>query len=50
MGPRDPVTPLSDVDFPSTIAEQLRWLQDAGFDATVASQEGDLAVLVASVR
>ncbi|MCP9488461.1 MAG: 2-succinyl-5-enolpyruvyl-6-hydroxy-3-cyclohexene-1-carboxylic-acid synthase [Solirubrobacteraceae bacterium MAG38_C4-C5] len=44
------VAPLSDVDFPSTIADQLGWLQDAGFDATVAWEEGDLTVLVARVR
>jgi 2-succinyl-5-enolpyruvyl-6-hydroxy-3-cyclohexene-1-carboxylate synthase len=50
--PRDPdaaVTPLSDVDFPSTADEQRRWLADAGFDATVTWEEGDLAVLAARV-
>jgi L-threonylcarbamoyladenylate synthase len=35
-------------DKPSTIAEQLGWLRDAGFDASVAWSENDLAVLVAT--
>ncbi len=34
-------------DKPSTVAEQLRWLADAGFDAQVSWAAGDLAVLVA---
>jgi len=43
-------TPLSDVDFPSTVAEQLGWLQDAGFAASVTWAQRDLAVLVGSLR
>ena len=43
-------TPLSDVDFPSTVAEQLGWLRDAGFDAEATWEEGDLAVLVGRLR
>ncbi|MGO9974537.1 MAG: Sua5/YciO/YrdC/YwlC family protein [Solirubrobacteraceae bacterium] len=37
-------------DKPSTVAEQLRWLADAGFDAQVSWAAGDLAVLVADAR
>ena len=37
--------PLSDgYDKPSTVAEQVRWLRDAGFDVEVVWQETDLAV------
>jgi L-threonylcarbamoyladenylate synthase len=34
-------------DKPSPVADQLRWLADAGFDAEVQWERGDLAVLVA---
>ena len=44
------VTPLSEVDFPSTVAEQLAWLRDAGFEAVVTWQERDLAVLAGRAR
>jgi tRNA threonylcarbamoyl adenosine modification protein (Sua5/YciO/YrdC/YwlC family) len=40
-----PLTP--GYDKPSTVADQLAWLTDAGFDAHVAWSAGDLAVLVA---
>ena len=40
--------PLSDGwDKPSTVAEQVGWLEDAGLDVTVAWQEADLALFVA---
>jgi tRNA (cmo5U34)-methyltransferase len=46
--PADALTPLSPgFDLPSPAADQLAWLRDAGFDATVAWQERDLAVLAA---
>jgi L-threonylcarbamoyladenylate synthase len=35
-------------DKPSTVADQLRWLAAAGFEASPVWQEGDLAVIVAS--
>jgi trans-aconitate methyltransferase len=48
--PEDPahvVTPVDgEQDQPSTLADQLRWLADAGFAAHTAWLEGDLAVLV----
>ncbi len=34
-------------DKPSTVADQLRWLRDAGFEPSVIWSENDLAVLVA---
>lgn len=40
--PKDPT-----YDRPSTVADQLGWLQQAGFAPSVAWQRGDLAVLVA---
>ena len=44
----DVVTPLDpDYDMPSTIADQLRWLNEAGLQARVAWAHRDLAVLVA---
>jgi tRNA (cmo5U34)-methyltransferase len=43
--PDDAVTPLtSDHDRPSTVADQLRWLADAGFDAAAVWSERDLVV------
>jgi tRNA (cmo5U34)-methyltransferase len=46
--PADATTPLSpDFDLPSRPGEQLDWLADAGFDASVVWAEGDLAVIVA---
>jgi len=45
--PADVVTPIDGVhDTPSTVAEQLGWLEDAGFAPRVAWQHRDLAVLV----
>jgi len=36
-------------DKPSTLAEQLRWLREAGFEPSVTWSEHDLAVIVAAV-
>ncbi len=48
--PEGPAVALGDLtpgyDKPSTISEQLGWLRDAGFKASVAWSENDLAVLV----
>jgi tRNA (cmo5U34)-methyltransferase len=45
--PADVVAPIDGVyDKPSTVPEQLSWLEDAGFVARVAWLERDLAVLV----
>jgi tRNA (cmo5U34)-methyltransferase len=45
--PDDVVTPIDGVhDTPSTVAEQLAWLEKAGFSATTTWMERDLAVLV----
>lgn len=44
----DAVTPVDgEYDLPDTIEDQLRWLRDAGFEATVSWQCGDLAVFIA---
>jgi tRNA (cmo5U34)-methyltransferase len=49
--PEDAVTPVDGgYDLPDSVKDQLRWLSDAGFDAAVAWQQGDLAVLVADRR
>ena len=49
VDPADVVTPIDGVfDQPSPIADQLRWLADAGFDAEAVWVERDLAVLVAA--
>jgi tRNA (cmo5U34)-methyltransferase len=46
--PADAVTPLSpDFDLPSRVEDQLVWLSDAGFDASVVWTRRDLAVIVA---
>jgi tRNA (cmo5U34)-methyltransferase len=46
--PADAVTPLGeDYDFPSRVDEQLGWLGEAGFDASVVWRARDLAVVVA---
>ncbi len=46
VDPADAVTPgLEGHDRPSTVADQLRWLADAGFDAAEVWSEHDLAVL-----
>jgi tRNA (cmo5U34)-methyltransferase len=45
--PADVVTPIDGViDTPSTIAEQLAWLEAAGLKADLAWRDRDLAVLV----
>jgi L-threonylcarbamoyladenylate synthase len=41
---RTPFTP--GFDKPSSIADQVRWLADAGFSVEVSWEEGDLAVIV----
>jgi tRNA (cmo5U34)-methyltransferase len=47
--PSDATTPVDgEYDLPDTIENQLVWLVEAGFDARVTWQSGDLAVLVAS--
>ncbi len=46
--PADAVTGLTPgFDKPSTLAEQLQWLQDAGFSTRVTWEHRDLAVVVA---
>ena len=50
LDPADAVAPLTaDYDLPDPAAEQLSWLREAGFDARVAWELKDLAVLVADV-
>jgi tRNA (cmo5U34)-methyltransferase len=47
-GSAEPSSPLTPgYDKPSTVADQLTWLADAGFDARLVWASGDLAVLVA---
>ena len=47
----DAVVPLSpDYDVPDTVADQLTWLGEAGFEARVTWQLRDLAVLAAAPR
>lgn len=47
----DTRTPVHDqYDRPSSIAEQLQWLREAGFLADTAWREGDLAVLVGTLQ
>ncbi len=49
--PEDAVVPLSaDYDLPDTAADQLAWLDEAGFDARVTWQLRDLAVFAATLR
>lgn len=46
--PEDATTPLDPAyDLPSSVAEQLVWLEDAGLAATVTWTHGDLAVISA---
>lgn len=46
--PADAITPLDPgYDLPSTVAEQIGWLADAGLAASVTWSHRDLAVLVA---
>jgi tRNA (cmo5U34)-methyltransferase len=47
--PADVVTPIDGVyDRPSSVADQLQWLTDAGFDPHLTWSEKDLAVLTAT--
>jgi hypothetical protein len=49
--PADVVTPLDDeIDKPSTVSEQPRWLEAAGLRARVAWAHRDLAVMVGEPR
>jgi tRNA (cmo5U34)-methyltransferase len=51
VDPADAVIPVSDdYDRPSSVAEQLGWLDEAGFDAVVVWSERDLAVVRADRR
>jgi tRNA (cmo5U34)-methyltransferase len=44
--PADVFTPLTpDYDFPDTLADQLTWLREAGFDAETTWVRGDVAVV-----
>jgi tRNA (cmo5U34)-methyltransferase len=46
--PADAITPIDPAyDLPSPVADQLRWLRDAGLRPSVAWAHRDLAVLVA---
>ncbi|MBB5912041.1 trans-aconitate methyltransferase [Nocardia transvalensis] len=46
--PADAVTPIDDAyDTPSTAADQIRWLSEAGFAVEIAWEDRDLAVFVA---
>ena len=46
-----PLTPRdAEYDHPSSIADQLRWLGETGFEARVVWEQGDLAVIVADRR
>jgi tRNA (cmo5U34)-methyltransferase len=51
LDPADAVVPVEpDHDRPSTLADQLRWLDDAGFDADAVWSEHDLVVVRADRR
>jgi hypothetical protein len=45
-----PVPLEAGVDLPDTVHDQLRWLVDAGFDASVVLAVGDVAILQADRR
>jgi tRNA threonylcarbamoyl adenosine modification protein (Sua5/YciO/YrdC/YwlC family) len=48
VDPAAATTPLTPgYDRPSTLADQLRWLSEAGFEPRVVWEEGDLAVVAA---
>jgi len=50
VDPADARTPLTaGFDRPSTVAEQLHWLEDAGFAPRVMWAESDLAVIAAQI-
>ncbi len=42
--PADAVIELDDYDLPSSTADQVAWLEEAGFDVTVTPIRPDLAV------
>ena len=47
----DVVTPIDpDFDFPSPLADQLRWLEEAGFVSSVSWSHKDLAVFIGDRR
>ena len=49
MQPEEAVTPLTpEFDLPDRAADQLRWLEEAGFSAELLWESGDLAVLRAT--
>ncbi|MFZ0250923.1 MAG: class I SAM-dependent methyltransferase [Acidimicrobiales bacterium] len=50
VDPADAVVPVDDHDRPSTLADQLRWLDDAGFEAAAVWSEHDLVVVRADRR
>jgi tRNA (cmo5U34)-methyltransferase len=48
--PADAIAPIDgDYDSPSSVADQLRWLEDAGFATELARTSRDLVVLVGDV-
>lgn len=50
-GPVEQPVPLEDgVDLPDSASDQLRWLADAGFDASLVHADGDLAIVRADLR
>jgi tRNA threonylcarbamoyl adenosine modification protein (Sua5/YciO/YrdC/YwlC family) len=49
LDPADADVPLTPgFDKPSPVADQLRWLEEAGFEPAVAWEAGDLAVILAT--
>jgi len=49
--PADAITPIDGIyDKPSSAADQIRWLGDAGLDARVVWSRQDLAVIVAESK
>jgi tRNA (cmo5U34)-methyltransferase len=49
LGDEDELPPVDDYDKPSTVREQVRWLEAVGFDTAVAWEADDLAVLVSDL-
>jgi SAM-dependent methyltransferase len=51
VDPADATTPLTPgYDRPSPLADQVRWLAEAGLEALVVWEQGDLAVVAARRR
>lgn len=49
--PAEPAHPPADAyDKPDRVVDQVRWLEEAGFDVSVAWRHGDLALVVADRR